>query len=151
VRLAACLLLLALSACAQKPAPMYSYWHPAPAAQSGGLAYTPDRIDGSYQGTVYLTSTPNLTRGHWWRAPKIDDEVCPHTTYGIIEIGDHVMTYAYAPNLIFSVPVTQDGAFSQTIGTARLIGKVHDGRLTFNLYTPLCTSRFFGDFKLNHG
>ena len=152
MRIAACLLLLPLAACAQKHPSMYRYWTPAPVAArtATGVAYVPDRINGSYQGTAYLTSAPNLHPPAYWKHPRVDDAVCPHTTYGVIYISDHVLTYAYAPNLAFAAPVASDGTITQTLGSATLSGAVRHARLTFNVVTPLCTTRFFGSYKLNH-
>jgi hypothetical protein len=154
VRQAALLLLLTLAACAcHKQPSMYSYWAPKPPAPFNKEypAYLPDRIDGSYQGTASLIKIRNvdLRRTYWYR-PKVDDQICPHTTYGVIEIGDHVLYYSYAPNLIFAAPVKNDGTVTQTIGTSTLTGKVKHDWLNFSIVTPLCTTKFSGEFKLNH-
>ena len=68
----------------------------------------------------------------------------------MIEIGDHVLYYSYAPNLIFAAPVKNDGTIAQTIGTSSLTGKVKHDWLNFSIVTPLCTTKFTGEFKLNH-
>ena len=114
------------------------------------LPYVPDRIDGSYQGTLYLTSYPGMIPHHWWQRPRVDSALCPHTTYGVVEIGDHALYYDYAPSLTFNVPIQADGTLHQTIGTSSINGKVAHDRLTFDVATPVCTSRFFGRYKLNH-
>jgi hypothetical protein len=153
VRIAVCLLLLPLAACDTPSRPNYAFWAPK-TYQAEQIAaakiYAPDRIDGSYQGTAYLTSAPNMDRYHWWRRPKVSDELCPRTTAGVVEIDSHTLYYAFTPGLSFAAPVAADGTIVQTLGDAKLSGKVRHDRLTFNIVTPVCTSRFFGDFKLNH-
>jgi hypothetical protein len=153
-----------MAACADDR-PNYYYWssrHQKDVITAKQVAVTPpsllatttpypgDRIDGSYQGTIHLTSTPTTTPSHWWRRPTISDETCPHRTYGIAEIADHTLYYTYAPNLIFNVPVANDGTLQEAVANATLTGKVGLGHLTFQIVTPVCTSKFFGDFKLNH-
>ncbi len=155
--LAAALCLLTLSACVDPNRPAYTYWqrgpyHPAPISMPNGQGgiYKPDLIDGSYQGTAYLTSAPNLTVNTYWHRPLISSEICPRTTTGVVEIDGGILTYAFNPNLIFSPTVGPDGSLYQQIGESTLWGKVQHGRLSFNVVTPLCTLRFFGSYKGNH-
>ncbi len=159
MRIETALLLLPLAACAGQGRPSYSYWQPgthrtmaSAQGMAGGRnpAYVPDLIDGSYQGTAYLTSAPGTTARSWWSRPQVADEVCPHTTMGVVEIDQRLLTYAYAPDLIFTPTVAADGTIAQTIGDAMFSGKVAHNRLTFNVVTPICTTRFFGHYKLNH-
>ncbi len=154
MRIALAFLLLPLAACAGHPqSSNYSFWAPRPPAPWNKKypAYVPDRVDGSYQGTATLVKAYRVDLRHtYWHRPKVDDEVCPHTTYGIVEIGDHTLYYSYAPNLEFAAPVTSAGAIAQTVGTSTLTGQVKQGTLTFSIVTPLCTTRFSGGFKLNH-
>ncbi len=156
-RFSAILCLLTLAACVDAHRPSYTYWqhgpyHPPPISLPDGrnAHYMPDRIDGSYQGTAYLTSAPNLTLRHWWHKALISSEVCPNTTMGVVEIDGGMLTYAFNPNLIFSPMVGKDGSFYQQVGEATMWGKVKNDRLSFNVVTPLCTLRFFGNYKDNH-
>ena len=151
------LCLLILAGCVDPYRPAYTYWqrgpyHPAPITLPDGsnAHYTPDLIDGSYQGTASLTSAPNLTERSWWHKALISSETCPTTGIGVIEIASGVLSYAFNPTLIFNPTVGKDGSLYQQIGEATLWGKVKNGRLTFNVTTPLCTLRFFGSYKGNH-
>jgi hypothetical protein len=154
VRTAFALLLLPLAACAAHKQPAnYSYWAPKPPAPWNRHypSYVPNRIDGSYQGTATLIKVSRVDLRHtYWYRPKVSDDVCPHTTYGVVEIGDHTLYYSYAPNLVFAAPVSATGAIAQTVEGSTLTGQVKQGTLTFNIVTPLCTTRFSGDYKLNH-
>jgi hypothetical protein len=154
VRTAFAFLLLPLAACAAHKQPSnYSYWapKPPPAWNKKYPSYVPDRVDGSYQGTAALIKAYSADLRHtYWYRPKVDDEVCPHTTYGVVEIGDRTLYYSYAPNLVFAAPVASNGAITQTVDGSTLTGQVMHGTLTFSIVTPLCTTRFNGGYKLNH-
>ena len=114
------------------------------------LPYAPDRVDGSYRGWAYLTSAPDLKPHRWWAKSHIDSAICPHTTFGVFEVGDRTLYYAYAPNLIFSAPVATDGSIRQVLGSSSLNGSIAHNRLRIDIRTPVCTTRFYGHFELNH-
>ena len=95
-------------------------------------------------------SYPGMKPHHWWQRPQVDSRAVPAYHYGIVEIGDHVLYYDYAPALTFNVAVKTDGTLHQRIGNLQHRRQDRAWPAHLRRVTPVCTSHFFGRFKLNH-
>ena len=125
--------LLALSGCSESNNPLTTF-APAPQMPFRG---DPHWYNGSYQGRERLVhaTIPN----------------CPPTRYGVVEVGDATLELAYAPDLIFTIPVTAGGALSSTGGPARLEGKIVGRHLEMTVATTSCRTRFDMNMVWNRG
>ncbi len=122
----ACCLLTTLGACAGAP--------PAPRVASAPL--TPVSYDGNYQGHAQLVSASG---------------VCPPSSYGVIQIADNTLNFAYLPTIIFVAGVAPDGALHQAQGPVVLDGRITGGRLAMTIRTPQCETRYGARIVWNHG
>ena len=95
----------------------------------------PLRYDGSYKGPARLVQ---------------GGPTCPAPRYGVIMIGDNVLTYAYTPNQIFQVPVGADGSLHGVAGSTTLDGRIVRNRLTMTIKGPDCTTDYRARYTLNH-
>lgn len=125
-RIPACLalLLLALAGCSESDNPITTF-APAPPVPFRGDAHW---FDGSYQGREKLVraTIPN----------------CPPTQYGVIEIGDATLQFAYAPDLTFTVPVAADGTLASAESLATLRGRIVGRHLELTITTASCQTQF---------
>ncbi|HEX4260832.1 MAG TPA: hypothetical protein VHY76_06995 [Acetobacteraceae bacterium] len=126
-------LLLAVAGCSESNS-LAATFGPAPHVPFRGDPYW---YDGSYQGRARLVhaTIPN----------------CPPTRYGVLEVGDATLVFAYAPDLIFTVPVTADGTLSSTGGPAKLEGKIVGRHLDMTVATTACQTRFDMNMVWNRG
>lgn len=131
-RIPACLvLLLALGACSQSDNPVTTFAPASPVPFRGD----PHWFDGGYQGREKLVhaTIPN----------------CPPTRYGVLEIGDATLEFAYAPDLIFTVPVAADGTLTSVRGPGTLNGRIVGRHLELTITTASCQTRFNMDMVWN--
>ncbi len=132
-RIPACLavLLLALAGCSQSDNPITTF-APAPPVPFRG---DPHWFDGSYQGRGKLVhaTIPN----------------CPPTRDGVLEIGDATLQFAYAPDLIFTIPVAADGTLTSVAGSTTLHGQIIGRHLELTVTTASCQTRFRMDMVWN--
>jgi hypothetical protein len=98
-------------------------------------ANDPLLYDGSYQGKTQLVSASG---------------VCPEPRYGVVMIGDNVLTYAYTPQQVFTVPVLPDGTLHGVAGEVMLDGKIDSDHLDMTITSPTCTSQYATHFYLDH-
>ncbi len=124
--LTAALLAAMLAGCAQPDAPAAA----TPAAVAA--ATLPPPITGPINGIYQGSST------------RVDAKIpaCPLAARGLIEIGDRTLLFPYTYELIYVVPVQADGTLHTASGDAVLDGKLIDGRLDFDVTTPMCKSSF---------
>ncbi|MBV8524375.1 MAG: hypothetical protein JOY71_19975 [Acetobacteraceae bacterium] len=67
---------------------------------------------------------------------------CPPIQPGILEIGDHRLVFAYAPQAIFMAPIASDGSVHDRTGGISLDGRVAAGWATFTITSPVCQVRY---------
>ena len=132
-RIPACLalLLLALAGCSESDN-LATTFAPAPPVPFRG---DPHWFDGSYRGREKLVhaTIPN----------------CPPTQYGVLEIGDATLQFAYAPDLNFTVPVAADGTLTSVGGLATLHGRIVGRHLELTVITASCQTRLRMDMVWN--
>lgn len=82
--------------------------------------------DGDYQGRAVLTQ---------------GGATCPRDSYGVVSVGDNILSYAYAPGVAFVVPVAADGVLVGKAGAASLTGRIKGGRLEMRVRDGACATR----------
>lgn len=110
----------------------------------GGLPVPPEPheptmvslFDGSYQGKIRRIGA---------KTPE-----CPANGYGVAEIGDTVLTFSYAPDVIFSIPVTPEGVVQQRIGDTRIEGQIAANHLDMLVTSGQCRTGYQLRYVWNH-
>ena len=93
-------------------------------------------VDGSYQGRPRLQA--------------VDRALCPSPHYGVLEIGDRELHFAYLPTIVFDAPVQPDGTLHDEQGPSVLDGRIHANRLQLSVTTPDCHTDYNTAFIWNH-
>jgi hypothetical protein len=109
---------------------------PPPAPVPAGYVAPVSAFDGNYQGRVRLIAG---------RPP-----LCPRPHTGVLEVGDRALTFAYAPDVIFTTPVAPDGSLHQQIGAAVLDGRIAGEHLSVTITSPGCSTRYDMAYVWNH-
>lgn len=94
-------------------------------------------FDGSYQGDIEQIAH--------------NGPGCPSESgERVIMVGDGVLWYAYAPTVLFTVPIRYDGALSGTSGDAVLDGHIMGNHLDMKVQSPSCQTTISMNYIYNH-
>jgi hypothetical protein len=114
---------------------------PEPPPPVAGAPVPLVKYDGDYQGRASLVSAQGGAQG----------SACPAGRYGVIEVADHTLNFAYLPDVVFVADVAADGTIHDTSGPAVLDGRIANGDLTMTVKTPQCQTSYSASVVWNHG